>query len=167
MTGALWRLTVFTIVGALGTFALLMVFAELRFQPASSYQAEFTNASGVQKGDFVRVAGVEVGKVKNVTVRPDNLATVEFSAEDSVVLTEDTRVLIRWDNIIGGRFIELLDSGSAASAGLSPGAVIPADRTEPALDLDALIGGFRPLFRAMDPEQVNTLSGQWVCCTSR
>lgn len=161
LTGALWRLTLFTIVGVLGTFALLMVFAELRFQPASSYHAEFTDASGVQKGDFVRVAGVEVGKVKKVTVRPDNLAMVEFSAEDSVVLTEDTRVLIRWDDIIGGRFIELLDSGSAA-VGLRPGAVIPADRTEPALDLDALIGGFRPLFRAMDPDHVNALSGQLI-----
>ncbi|MGV0835209.1 MCE family protein [Mycolicibacterium thermoresistibile] len=162
LTGALWRLTVFTIVGALGTFALLMVFAELRFQPEMSYRAEFTDASGLRKGDFVRVAGVEVGKVQNVTVRPDNLATVEFSAEDSVVLTENTRVVIRWDDIIGGRFIELLDSGSSVSARLHPGAVIPADRTEPALDLDALIGGFRPLFRALDPDQVNALSGQLI-----
>ena len=32
----------------------------------------------------------------------------------------------------------------------------------PALDLDALIGGFRPLFRALDPDQVNALSGQLI-----
>jgi phospholipid/cholesterol/gamma-HCH transport system substrate-binding protein len=35
-------------------------------------------------------------------------------------------------------------------------------RTSPALDLDALIGGFRPLFRALDPDQVNALSGQLI-----
>ena len=35
-------------------------------------------------------------------------------------------------------------------------------RTAPALDLDALIGGFRPLFRALDPQQVNALSGQLI-----
>jgi phospholipid/cholesterol/gamma-HCH transport system substrate-binding protein len=34
--------------------------------------------------------------------------------------------------------------------------------TSPALDLDALIGGFRPLFRALDPDQVNALSGQLI-----
>ena len=33
-------------------------------------------------------------------------------------------------------------------------------RTSPALDVDALIGGFRPLFRALDPDQVNALSSQ-------
>jgi phospholipid/cholesterol/gamma-HCH transport system substrate-binding protein len=36
------------------------------------------------------------------------------------------------------------------------------DRTSPALDLDALIGGFRPLFRALDPNEVNALSGQLI-----
>jgi phospholipid/cholesterol/gamma-HCH transport system substrate-binding protein len=40
------------------------------------------------------------------------------------------------------------------------GGTIPVARTEPALDLDALIGGFRPLFRALSPDQVNELSGQ-------
>ena len=45
---------------------------------------------------------------------------------------------------------------------LKPGDTIPLDRTEPALDLDALIGGFRPLFRALDPDQVNELTGQLI-----
>jgi phospholipid/cholesterol/gamma-HCH transport system substrate-binding protein len=43
---------------------------------------------------------------------------------------------------------------------LQPGQTIPLNRTSPALDVDALIGGFRPLFRALDPDQVNALSGQ-------
>jgi phospholipid/cholesterol/gamma-HCH transport system substrate-binding protein len=43
---------------------------------------------------------------------------------------------------------------------LQPGQTIPLERTSPALDVDALIGGFRPLFRALDPDQVNALSGQ-------
>ncbi len=41
---------------------------------------------------------------------------------------------------------------------LPGGATIPLERTEPALDLDALIGGFRPLFRALDPDKVNTIA---------
>ncbi|MFD2394497.1 hypothetical protein ACFSSF_12920 [Dietzia aerolata] len=35
---------------------------------------------------------------------------------------------------------------------------MPLAQTAPALDLDALLGGFRPLFRALDPAQVNQLS---------
>ena len=45
---------------------------------------------------------------------------------------------------------------------LMPGQTIPLARTAPALDLDALIGGFRPLFRALDPDQVNALSSQLI-----
>ena len=41
---------------------------------------------------------------------------------------------------------------------LSPGGFIPQSRTSPALDLDALIGGFRPLFRALDPQKVNDIA---------
>ncbi len=38
------------------------------------------------------------------------------------------------------------------------GGTIPLERTEPALDLDALVGGFRPLFRALDPDKVNNIA---------
>jgi phospholipid/cholesterol/gamma-HCH transport system substrate-binding protein len=55
-----------------------------------------------------------------------------------------------------------LEEGVGGTDVLRPGATIPLDRTEPALDLDALIGGFRPLFRALNPEQVNALSGQLI-----
>jgi phospholipid/cholesterol/gamma-HCH transport system substrate-binding protein len=42
--------------------------------------------------------------------------------------------------------------------GTSTGGYIPLSRTSPALDLDALIGGFKPLFRALDPEKVNNIA---------
>ena len=86
---------------------------------------------------------------------------VEFSTDDTVLVTEGTRALIRYDNLIGGRYLELQE-GRAGSSVSTPAATIPVDRTAPALDLDALIGGFRPLFRALDPEQVNALSGQLI-----
>ena len=46
--------------------ALLAVFAQLRFDGAQIYRAEFANVTGLQAGNFVRIAGVEVGKVKNI-----------------------------------------------------------------------------------------------------
>jgi len=161
VVGASVRLAIFVVVCALGTFALLMVFAQLRFQQEKAYNAEFTNVSGLENGNFVRIAGVEVGKVKKISIRRDATAVVEFSADDSVVLTEGTRAVIRYDNLIGGRYLELQE-GTGGVNRVVPGATIPLDRTAPALDLDALIGGFRPLFRALDPEKVNALSGQLI-----
>jgi phospholipid/cholesterol/gamma-HCH transport system substrate-binding protein len=161
LPGALWRFTAFVAVCALGTFALVMVFGQLRFGEDSVYRAEFTNISGLEEGNFVRIAGVEVGKVKHISITPNTTVTVEFSTDDNVLLTEGTRAAIRYDNVIGGRYMELLD-GAGDVKPLAHGQIIPTSRTEPALDLDALIGGFRPLFRALNPDQVNALSGQLI-----
>jgi len=159
--GASWRLTIFLVVCALGFFTLLAIFAQFRFQAEKSYRAEFTDASGLLNGDFVRIGGVEVGQVKKVAVQKDTSALVEFTADDSVVLTQGTKAVIRYSNLIGGRYLAL-EEGAGSTKKLNPGDTIAVDRTSPALDLDALIGGFRPLFRALNPDQVNALSGQLI-----
>jgi len=156
------RLAVFLAVCLLGVFGLYAVFGQLRFgEKAHTYQAAFTNVTGLEKNDFVRIAGVEVGQVKKVAIQPDTTALVEFTADDSVVLTEGSRAVIRYDDLIGGRYLAL-EEGAGGTKKLNPGDTIPLARTSPALDLDALIGGFRPLFRALDPDQVNALSGQLI-----
>jgi phospholipid/cholesterol/gamma-HCH transport system substrate-binding protein len=158
---AAWRLTAFLAVCALALFALLAVFAQLRFDGEQIYRAEFANVTGLEAGNFVRIAGVEVGKVKDIQLRDDTTAEVEVAVDNSVVLTEGTRAEIRWENLIGGRFLAL-EEGPGSPHRLDPGDVIPLTRTSPALDLDALIGGFRPLFRALDPDQVNALTAELV-----
>jgi phospholipid/cholesterol/gamma-HCH transport system substrate-binding protein len=161
LVGALWRLAIYAVVSALGMVLLLAVFGQLRFQPEKTYKAQFANVSGLEGGNFVRIAGVEVGKVKNISIQPDSTVLVEFSVANSVVLTEGTRAAIRFADLIGGRYMAL-EEGAGGVKRLRPGATIPLSRTEPALDLDALIGGFRPLFRALDPDQVNKLTGQLI-----
>lgn len=159
--GAIWRLAVFLTVCLLGMFALFAVFGQLRFEKANEYRAHFANVTGLEADDFVRIAGVEVGKVKNIGFNDDGTLTVDFTADDSVVLTEGSRAVIRFDDLIGGRYLSLVE-GAGGTKRLGPGDTIPLAQTEPALDLDALIGGFRPLFRALEPEQINALSGQLI-----
>ena len=161
LAGAVRRFGVFAVVCLLGIFALLAIFQQLRFEKENVYKAQFSNITGLKRGDFVRIAGVEVGKVKEITLLPDTTLSVEFGTDSSVVLTEGSRAAIRYDNLIGDRYLGL-EEGVGGTDVLRPGATIPRDRTEPALDLDALIGGFRPLFRALNPEQVNALSGQLI-----
>ena len=156
------RLGVFLAVCLLGVFGLFAVFGQMRFgEDTNRYRAEFLNVTGLETNDFVRIAGVEVGKVDNVQIQPDTTALVEFTADDSVVLTEGSRAVIRYDDLIGGRYLAL-EEGAGGTQKLSAGDTIPLARTSPALDLDALIGGFRPLFQALDPEQINSLSGQLI-----
>lgn len=160
LPGAIWRVGVFLLVCGLGLVAMLAIFAQLRFEAAKTYTAEFRTVSGLENGNFVRIAGVEVGKVKNIRIG-DGMALVDFDTDASVVLTEGSRAVIRYRNLIGERYLAL-EEGTGGTRELQPGATIPMSRTAPALDLDALLGGFRPLFRALDPQQVNELSSQLI-----
>jgi phospholipid/cholesterol/gamma-HCH transport system substrate-binding protein len=159
--GAAWRLLVFLSVCALATFALLTVFAQFRFGDGRTYFAEFDNVSGLKSDDLVRIAGVEVGNIEDISFKADSTVRVEFSADESVVVTDGTRAAIRYDNVIGGRYLAL-EEGAGGLRALPAGGTIPVTRTQPALDLDSVIGGFRPLFRALDADQVNALSGQLI-----
>jgi len=154
-------LAVFLTVCLLGMFALFAVFGQLRFEKSQLYRAHFANVTGLERNDFVRIAGVEVGKVKEIGVDDDGTVTVGFSADESVVLTEGTRAVIRYDDLIGGRYLSLME-GAGGTKKLNPGDTIPMAQTQSALDLDALIGGFRPLFQALNPDEVNQLSGQLI-----
>jgi phospholipid/cholesterol/gamma-HCH transport system substrate-binding protein len=161
LRAVIWRLGIFVTVCLFFVATMFAVFAQLRFQEEKAYTAEFSEVSGLEAGQFVRIAGVEVGKVKHLSLLPDATVSVQFSADDSVVLTRGTKAVIRYADLIGGRYLALED-GAGGGVRLKPGDTIPTSNTSPALDLDALIGGFRPLFRALDPDQVNALSSQLI-----
>ncbi|GGL15331.1 MCE family protein [Nocardia jinanensis] len=155
------KFSVFALVMLMVLFGLVAVFGKLRFQDRAEYSADFVNVSGLRSGQFVRIAGIEVGRVESVGVLENTLARVSFSLDKDVVVSGGTRAVVRYENLVGDRYLELLE-GPGASAPLPAGAAIGLDHTSPALDLDALIGGFRPLFKALDPDQVNQLSAELI-----
>lgn len=162
LRGTLWRLGIYTAFCLVFVVLMFAIFGQFRFgQTEVTYNAIFTNVSGLKNGNFVRIAGVEAGKVRHISVNDDGTVRVQFAARDSVVLTEGSRAAIRYADLIGGRYVSL-EQGAGGVKKLAPGATIPLSQTEPALDLDALVGGFRPLFRALAPEQVNALTGQLI-----
>jgi phospholipid/cholesterol/gamma-HCH transport system substrate-binding protein len=156
---ALTRVVLFIAMCAVFMFALVTVFGQFRFDARVTYSAVFTNVSGLKGGNFVRIAGVEVGKVNSMNLHKDGTVTVEFSIDKGLTLTEGTEAAVRYENLIGDRYLSL-EEGAGSVRKLQPGQTIPKERTSPALDIDALLGGFRPLFRALDPDQVNALSGE-------
>jgi phospholipid/cholesterol/gamma-HCH transport system substrate-binding protein len=156
---ALTRVVLFIAMCAVFMFALVTVFGQFRFDARVTYSAVFTNVSGLKGGNFVRIAGVEVGKVNSMNLHKDGTVTVEFSIDKGLTLTEGTEAAVRYENLIGDRYLSL-EEGAGSVRKLRPGQTIPKERTSPALDIDALLGGFRPLFRALDPDQVNALSGE-------
>ncbi|MFH5206954.1 MCE family protein [Antrihabitans sp. NCIMB 15449] len=155
------KLTIFALVMALIFAGLAIVFSQVRFASTKDYHATFVNASGLGSGDKVRIAGVPVGSVSSVEVGRDNLAHVEFDVESKYPLLRSTKATVRYENLVGDRYLELLDAPGSGEE-LPEGATIPKEQTAPALDLDMLLGGFKPLLRALDPDQVNDLTAALI-----
>jgi len=164
MTGTLIKLGIFSLVLLLFTVMIVVVFGQMRFDRTNGFSAEFSNVSGLRAGQFVRASGVEIGKVGSIRlVDGGKRARVEFEIDRSVPLYQSTTAQIRYLDLIGNRYLELKrGEGEGADRVLPPGGFIPLSRTSPALDLDALIGGFKPLFRALDPEKVNTIASALI-----
>ncbi|WP_433329410.1 MCE family protein [Spirillospora sp. CA-294931] len=166
-TGAAVKLGIFVLLTSLVTGVLAMTITNMRFGETREYKAIFTDVAGLLNSDDVRVAGVRVGQVKKIKLHKGNQAEVTFDLNKDGVfragLPASTQAQIRYRNLMGQRYLSLTQNG-AGTVGeyVPPGGTIPITRTKPALDLTVLFNGFRPLFRALEPDDVNKLAFQIV-----
>ena len=160
-TKDLVKLLIFIVVTTLATSVLVATIGNLSFTGKKEYQAEFVDATGVVKGDDVRIAGVKVGTVEEIKVVDRTRALVTFTVEEDTELNESTSAAIRYRNLVGQRYISLSQEVGDAEP-LGEGDKIPVERTSPALDLTVLFNGFKPLFQALSPDDINKLSYEIV-----
>ena len=159
--GDLTKLVIFMVVTAMATGVLIMLIGNLNFESTRQYKAIFSDVTGVVKGDDVRVAGVKVGSVKNVEIVDRTRAQVTFTVRSATDLTRSSTATIRYRNLVGQRYISLTQ-GIGDTTMLPAGSTIPMSRTQPALDLTVLFNGFKPLFAALTPTDVNKLSYELI-----
>ncbi|MEV6908817.1 MlaD family protein [Amycolatopsis sp. NPDC051071] len=152
---------IFFAITAVATGILAVTIANSGVGTTVGYTARFTDATSVNPGDEVRMSGVRIGQVDSIGVVDRRLADVKFSIENKRRLTAGATVTIRYRNLVGQRYLSI-DPGPDGPAVLTEGALIPPERTTPALDLTALFNGFKPLFQALSPNDVNQLSFEIV-----
>ena len=160
-TSDLTKLLIFMVVTTLATGVLVATIGNLSFGGNHTYKAVFSDATGLNKGDEIRVAGVKVGTVKGIEISDRTRALVTFSVDDSTSVTGATHATIKYRNLVGQRYIALTQEVGSPTK-LDDGATIPISRTQPALDLTVLFNGFKPLFQALSPADVNQLSYEIV-----
>jgi phospholipid/cholesterol/gamma-HCH transport system substrate-binding protein len=155
--GTAVKFGIFLVVMTMLSAFLFVIFGQYRAGSTNDYSVIFTNASQLKSGDSVRVAGIRVGTVEGVSLTSDTTALVKFNADRDVALTPGTKVAVRYLNLVGDRYLELIDSPGSTQI-LPPGSQIPIDRTAPALDLDLLLGGLKPVIRGLNAHDVNALA---------
>ncbi|WP_304106004.1 MCE family protein [Mycolicibacterium bacteremicum] len=151
------NVAVFTMAMVLVAAGLIVVFGQFRFASSNQYHATFAEASRLKTGQDVRIAGVPVGSVSAVTLNPDNTVDVAFDVDKRYQLYTSTRAVVRYENLVGDRYMEIT-SGPGELKKLPAGSTISRDNTQPALDLDALLGGLRPVLKGLDGAKVNEVS---------
>jgi phospholipid/cholesterol/gamma-HCH transport system substrate-binding protein len=159
--GDLVKLVIFIVVTTMATGVLVVLIGNLTFQSSRDYQAVFSDATGVVKGDDIRIAGVKVGSVKKVEILDKDKAKIYFDVADSSIVTHSSTATIRYRNLVGQRYISMTQ-GVGNLDRMAAGSTIPESRTQPALDLTVLFNGFKPLFAALSPADINKLSAEVV-----
>ncbi|MFE3546861.1 MlaD family protein [Nocardia sp. NPDC059177] len=88
-----------------------------------TYTAELSEAQSVREGDDVRLAGISVGSVTSLELKPDKVI-MEFTVNDNVFVGDQTSLDVRMLTVVGGHYVALYPAGTAP-LGDTP---IPADR---------------------------------------
>ncbi|WP_158893011.1 MCE family protein [Amycolatopsis anabasis] len=158
LAGPFLKGAIFFLATALATVALGITIANVGVSNTVGYTARFADATSVNPGDEVRMSGVRIGQVDGVKVVDRRQAEVDFSVDANRKLSAAATVAIRYRTLVGQRYLAIDQGPASTSDTLRPGAYIPIERTTPALDLTTLFNGFKPLFQALNPNDVNQLS---------
>jgi len=162
LAGPLIKAAIFVLVTGLATAVLAVSIANTGIGDTIGYAARFTDVTSLNPGDDVRIHGVRVGQVDEMSIVDGHVARVTFTVDRSKPLPSDVTATIKYRNMVGQRYIALERGERPSTRMLGAGAEIPLDRTSPALDLTDLFNGFKPLFQALSPKDVNALSGEIV-----
>jgi phospholipid/cholesterol/gamma-HCH transport system substrate-binding protein len=98
----------------------------------TGYTADFANASGISSGDDVRVAGIDVGKVTQVSL-DHGVVHVEFNADKGVAVAHSARAEIKLATILGQHYLNLVPGKGNR---LAAGGTIPLAQTKSAYTID-------------------------------
>lgn len=143
MKGISVKLAIFTLFTVVITFGLASIIGNISFfSETYEVKAVFNDATGVLRGDLVKIAGVNVGKVTSFEVE-DGEATVAMVINSKYTLPENVRVVIKYRNLLGQRVINLERPDLPATASLEDGDTIPVTQTTPALDLSVVFNNLR------------------------
>ena len=141
-------------VGAISlAVLLLMITAAFRASDlpivggGDTYYADFSEAGGLQAGDEVRIAGVRVGKVRDIELDGDKVK-VELLVKTDARIGSQTRATIKVKTLLGAMFVALEPAGSGE---LGEGTTIPVERTQSPYDI---VNAFEDL--AGTAEQIDT-----------
>ncbi|RNL81053.1 MCE family protein [Nocardioides marmorisolisilvae] len=135
---------------------VLLVAALLLILPGGGKRtitADFPRTVSLYKGSDVKILGVSVGKVDDVTPMGTKVR-VKFTYDDKYKVPADAKAVVISPSIVGDRFIQLTPVYRGGAV-LKNDAHLGTDRTATPLELDEIFGSINDLTKALGPEGAN------------
>ena len=117
----------------------------------TTYYAEFSDASGIHKGNIVQVGGIRVGRVTDVTLDEDRVL-VRFEVDGDVEFGPESEASIEVLNLLGEKFLDVQPSPEGQ---LESGGTIPLENTEAAYDIVGVFGDLATTTEEIDTQQLS------------
>ncbi|WP_246081633.1 MCE family protein [Nocardioides litoris] len=113
-----------------------------------SYQAWFSDASGIRRGSSVQVGGIRSGRVSDVQLRGSRVL-VTFTVDQGIDMGEDTTAAVEVLNLLGEKYLRITPDGTGE---LSRSERIPLERTRAAYDIVGVFGDLTTTTEQIDKD---------------
>ena len=157
--GIFFALALFT-----GALVLEMVGSPDFFKSGYPVKARFNSIQELKTGDPVRMAGVEIGRVKRIELG-EGKVEVEMKLRSNAKVKTDSKAAIRFVGLMGQNYVNV-DFGTTAAPLASPGAVLEsveqADLNSLMSKLDSVASGVEGLTKNFSGENFSNLLGPFT-----
>jgi len=132
------------------------------FKPGYKIYADFKTVQELKKGDMVKMAGVEVGRVDSISLTNEKVrVTLNLKKRDAEIKT-DSKATIKFTGLMGQNFVSL-DFGSPGSPRAVEGAILSTveqpDLSAIMVKLENVAGGIEGLTKSFTPDNLAPLFG--------
>jgi virulence factor Mce-like protein len=104
-----WGVTALVMIAVIGCVVAWVYISPPKQQLVTFYTDD---AASVSTGDTVRVAGISVGKVKDLAIEP-NQVRVRASVDRDVFIGDQSQVQVRMLTVVGGYYVTVIPLGDA------------------------------------------------------
>jgi phospholipid/cholesterol/gamma-HCH transport system substrate-binding protein len=135
------KIGIFTFLG-LAVLVLFVFFIgnqKNMFSSTFGVYGTFKNVNGLQAGNNVRFAGINVGVVQNITIITDSSVRVDLTLNNSVkkFIKTDSKISIGSDGLMGDKLVVVAPGGITSTRQVQDGAQLASI---PPFDVDRMIG---------------------------
>src|SRR6266478_617081 len=154
----------FALALVVAVIILEMIGAADFFKSGYEVNALFRNAQELKKGDLVKMAGVEIGRVESIDLT-NNLAQVTMKIKGKYKIKTDSKAAVKFVGLMGNNFVAI-DGGTPKAPPIESGTPPPTLETIEQPDLSSIMtklenvaSGVQELTKSFSPEQLSSLLG--------